>query len=194
MVERVVHRPTPRPRVGTAPEVDAPTAAAASCALPAGPTGVEVCVHRRGLAPLGAGEVTVLLLRLQLPAGPATWSGLPALAVDGLGDAMAAVGAAGGPLSGVTLPGTWQVADQAVVVRRPPGPVGTAAPAVVSFSTDFTGAAGTQWLLLAVLAAGTGTPDLTGANLADLVLRSPNVAARSVEIVAVPAHNGLSTT
>jgi len=183
MVERVVHRPTPRPRVGTTPEVDAPTAAAASCALPAGPTGVEVCVHRRGLAPLGAGEVTVLLLRLQLPAAPATWSGLPALAVDGLGDAMAAVGAAGGPLSGVTLPGTWQVADQAVAVRRPPGPVGTAAPAVVSFSTDFTGAAGTQWLLLAVLAAGTGTPDLTGANLADLVLRSPNVAARSVEIV-----------
>jgi len=38
----------------------------------------------------------VLLLRLQLPADPATWSGLPALAVDGLGDAMAAVGAAGG--------------------------------------------------------------------------------------------------
>jgi hypothetical protein len=51
----------------------------------------------------------------------------------------------------------------------------------MSFQTDLTGQAG-QWLLLAVIAAGAGTPSLAGASLRDQVLGSPHLAARSAEI------------
>ena len=103
LVERIVHRTTARPVVGAQPEVDAPTVSAASCAVPAGPLAVEVCVHRRALQPLGRDGLTVLLLRTQLDPNAANWAGMPALAVAGLGDAMAGVPADGGPL-GITLP------------------------------------------------------------------------------------------
>ena len=52
---------------------------------------------------------------------------------------------------------------------------------VVSFLTDLTGQAG-QWLLLAVIAAGAGTPSLAGASLPAQILGSPHIAARSAEI------------
>ena len=52
---------------------------------------------------------------------------------------------------------------------------------VVSFRTDLTGQAG-QWLLLAVIAAGAGTPSLAGASLSGQILGSPHLAARSAEI------------
>ena len=189
LVERIVHRTTARPVVGAQPEVDAPTVSAASCAVPAGPLAVEVCVHRRALQPLGRDGLTVLLLRTQLDPNAATWAGMPALAVAGLGDAMAGVPADGGPL-GIALPAGWQTADTSVEVRRPAAPVGPdapavsvgpAAPVVVSFRTDLTGQAG-QWLLLAVIAAGAGTPILAGASLSGQVLGSPHLAARSAEI------------
>jgi hypothetical protein len=189
LVERIVHRTTARPVVGAQPEVEAPTVSAASCAVPAGPLAVEVCVHRRALQPLGRDGLTVLLLRTQLDPNAANWAGMPALAVAGLGDAMAGVPADGGPL-GIALPAGWQFADSKVQVRRPAAPagpdappvlVGPAAPVVVSFQTDLTGQAG-QWLLLAVIAAGAGTPSLAGASLRDQVLGSPHLAARSAEI------------
>ena len=189
LAERIVHRTTARPVVGAQPEVEAPTASAASCAVPAGPLAVEVCVHRRALQPLGRDGLTVLLLRTQLDPNAANWAGIPALAVAGLGDAMAGVPAAGGPL-GIALPAGWQIADTSVEVRHPAAPVGPdapevsvgpAAPVVVSFRTDLTGQAG-QWLLLAVIAAGAGTPSLAGASLPAQILGSPHIAARSAEI------------
>ena len=96
LVERIVHRTTARPVIGTGPEVDAPTVSAASCAAPAGVLAVEVCVHRRALLPLGPDGLTVLLLRTPLDPSAANWAGMPALAAAGLGDAMASVPAAGG--------------------------------------------------------------------------------------------------
>jgi hypothetical protein len=186
---KIVHRTTARRTVGGQPEVEAPTVSAASCAVPAGPLAVEVCVHRRALQRLGRDGLTVLLLRTQLDPHAANWAGMPALAVAGLGDAMAGVPADGGPL-GIALPAGWQFADSKVQVRRPAAPagpdappvlVGPAAPVVVSFQTDLTGQAG-QWLLLAVIAAGAGTPSLAGASLRDQVLGSPHLAARSAEI------------
>jgi hypothetical protein len=93
---------------------------------------------------------------------------------------MAGVPADGGPL-GIALPAGWQIADTSVQVRRPAAPAGPAAPVVVSFRTDLTGQAG-QWLLLAVIAAGAGTPSLAGASLPAQILGSPHLAARSAEI------------
>ena len=189
LAERIVHRTTARKTVRGQPEVEAPTVSAASCAVPAGPLAVEVCVHRRALQPLGRDGLTVLLLRTQLDPNAANWAGMPALAVAGLGDAMASVPADGGPL-GIALPAGWQFADSKVQVRRPAPPagpdappvlVGPAAPVVVSFRTDLTGQAG-QWLLLAVIAAGAGTPSLAGASLPAQILGSPHIAARSAEI------------
>jgi len=181
LVERIVHRTTARPVVGAAPEVDAPTVSAASCAVPAGTLAVEVCVHRRALQPLQPDGLAVLLLRTQLDPNAATWAGMPALAAPGLGEAMASVPSTGGALSGVTLPNGWTPADTTVEVRRPSGPVGPAAPVVVSFETTMPAGPG-QWLLLAVIAAGDGTPSLAGATLQGQVLGSPHLAARSVEI------------
>ena len=180
LVERIVHRTTARPVIGTGPEVDAPTVSAASCAVPAGPLAVEVCVHRRALEPLGPDGLTVLLLRTALDPSAANWAGMPALAAAGLGDAMASVPATGGPLN-FMLPAGWQPADSTTEVRRPSGPVAPAAPGVVSFRTDLPAGPG-QWLLLAVIAAGAGTPSLAGASLSGQILGSPHLAARSVEI------------
>ena len=180
LVERIVHRTTGRPVVGTGPEVDVPTVSAASCAVPAGALAVEVCVHRRALLPLGPDGLTVLLLRTGLDSDAANWAGMPALAAAGLGAAMASVPAAGGPLN-FMLPAGWQPADSTTEVRRPSGPVAPAAPVVVSFRTDLPAGPG-QWLLLAVIAAGAGTPSLAGASLSGQILGSPHLAARSVEI------------
>ena len=180
LVERIVHRTTARPVVGTGPEVDAPTVSAASCAVPPGLLAVEVCVHSRALQPLGPDGLTVLLLRTQLDLNAATWAGMSALAAAGLGAAMTGVPAAGGPL-GVMLPPGWEPADSNVEVRRPAGPVAPAAPGLVSFQTNLPGPTG-QWLLLAVIAAEAGSPNLAGASLSGQILGSPHLAARSVEI------------
>ncbi len=180
LVERIVHRTTARPVPGASPEVDAPTVSAASCAVPAGLLAVDVCVHRRALQPLGPDGLTVLLLRTQLDPNAATWAGIPALAAAGLDTAMAGVPAAGGPL-GLMLPAGWEPADTTFEVRRPVGPVAPAAPVVVSFQTTMPPGPG-QWLLLAVIAAGAGTPSLAGTTLPGQILGSPHLAARSVEI------------
>jgi hypothetical protein len=179
---------------------------AASVALPKPPPAaapqtrralVDVCVHRRGLDPAATGAVAVLLLRRQLPTGaapapgPHGWAGIAALAFPAPPDpgaletAMANAPAGGGPLpAAVTLPAGWQVADAGTAIRRPTRPIRTAEAAVVSFQVDFTGQAGTTWLLLALVHHGAGTPTLGGAaDLRDQVRRSAHVAARSVQIV-----------
>jgi hypothetical protein len=184
LVERVVGQATPRP--------GGPMAAAvspASVAIRAGRARVEVCVHHRGAAALPAASVAVLLLTLPLPADPATWPLLPGIALTAvtpaLQAAMAAVGAGGGPLPAAALPAGYAVADVGVAIRRPATDVATARPAVVSFDLDLTATPpGTRLLLLALVAAGPGTPAPVGAGLRDVVQGSPQVSARSIEVVA----------
>jgi hypothetical protein len=71
-----------------------------------------------------------------------------------------------------------------VAIRRPAAPLESARPGVVSFDLDLTGVAvGTRLLLLALVQGGAGTPVLVGAGLRDVVLTSPQAAARSIEVV-----------
>jgi hypothetical protein len=182
LVERVVGMATPRVGVG------APMSAAASpasLAMPAVAAKVDVCVHARGLADAAPGDVAVTLLKFALPANPVDWGPFAPLALAGLATAMAAVAAAGGSPPAGTVPAPWSFADAGTAVRRPGGPLAAARPRVLTFDTTFAGdPVGSRWLLLAVVAAGAGTPAVFGAgSLRDLVLMSPHVAARSVEVV-----------
>jgi hypothetical protein len=190
LTERIVGMATPRP----GPNVNARATSAASVALPASPARVDVCIHRRGLTEAAAGTVAVLLLRMPLPtgaapaAGPHGWAATAALAFANqaaLETAMQNAPPTGGPLPvAVAVPAPWQVADTAVALRRPTRPIRTADAAVVTFEVDFSGQAGTTWLLFALVHHGAGTPALGGAaDLRDQVRRSPHVAARSVQIV-----------
>jgi hypothetical protein len=72
--------------------------------------------------------------------------------------------AGGGSLPGaVALPAPWQVADATTAIRRPIQPIRTAEAAVITFDVDFTGQAGTTWLLLALVHHGAASPALDGA-------------------------------
>jgi hypothetical protein len=175
LIERIVGQLTPRP--------GAAAIGGASVALRAGPSRVEVCVHRRGLDPAHAAEVGVLLLRRQVVEPVADWGTIAVPAVTGL-DTLDGLPAGGGPIpAGVTVPAGWEVADTSVNVRRPGRDVGTSDPAVLSFTVDFSGRTGV-WLLLALVRHGGVTPVLSGAaNLAGLVPLTPHVAARTVELV-----------
>jgi hypothetical protein len=182
LIERLMALPTPR-SLGPMFKAESP----ASCALPAGPASVEVCIHRRAMLDAEPTDVSVLLLRTALPADPANWAALPALTVPGLAAAMD-VAPGGGPLpASVTLPTGWTVADTRpeLAIRRPPIMVGTGRPAVVSFAIDLTGQLrGARWLLLALLHDGPLSPSLDGAaGLRDQILRSPHVAARSFQVL-----------
>jgi hypothetical protein len=182
LIERLMALPTPR-SPGPMFQAESP----ASCALPAGPASVEVCIHRRAMLDAEPTDVSVLLLRTALPADPGNWPALPALTVPGLAAAMD-VAPGGGPLpASVTLPTGWTVADTRpeLAIRRPPIMVGTGRPAVVSFAIDLTGQLrGARWLLLALLHDGPLSPSLDGAaGLRDQILRSPHVAARSFQVL-----------
>ena len=183
LLERIVGMATPR-----AGGVTTGAESAASVALPAGAARVDVAVHRRALVEAPASDVSVLLLRLPLPTGvapnpgPPDWAATPDPALPGVEAAMEAVGPGGGPLpAAVALPAGWDAPDTTTQIRRPSRPVRTADAAVLTFEVNF--AVGT-WLLLAIVHHGPGTPDLTGAaDLRALVLGSPHVAARSVQVV-----------
>ncbi len=184
LVERIVGEPTPRP--------GGPMAAAvspASVALRAGPSKVEVCVHHRGAVGQPAAGVAVLLLTLPLPPDPADWPVLPGIlltaAAAAIEAAMAAAPAGGGPLPAAALPAGYAVADPVVSIRRPAVAPEVSRPSVVSFDLDLSGVVpGTRLLLLAMVHAGPGTPAPVGAGLSDVVRASPQVAMRSVEVVA----------
>lgn len=183
LVERIIGQPTPRPGGPMAA-----TVSPASVALPAGPAKVEVCVHHRGPTTLAGSDVSVLLLRLPLPADPASWPLLPTGVLTALAPAieaaMQAVPGGGGPLPAPALPAGFTVGDVGVAIRRPAGTLGVVQPVIVSFDLDLTGvAAGTRILLLALVHAGAATPALVGADARTLVRGSPQVGARSVEVV-----------
>jgi hypothetical protein len=135
--------------------------------------------------------VAVVLLRFQLPAAVGTWAGLgplvlpagPALAA--LHTALNALPAAGGALpGGLALPGGWAAVDVGVAIRRPDRPLVTGAPVVVSFDADFTAAAaGSRWLLVALVHSILDPLALTGADVRSMVLGSRHAAARSVQVV-----------
>jgi hypothetical protein len=174
LVERLTGMRTPRPT--------AVAVSGASVALPAGPSRVEVCVHRRGPTAASAADVGVLLLRRQVVEPVADWGTIAVPAIPGLA-AIDGLPAAGGTLpAGIVLPADWTVADTSVNVRRPGQDFRTAQPAVVSFAVDFTGLAGI-WLLLALVRHGGVSPVLAGAaHLSDLIPLSAHVAARTVEL------------
>ena len=183
LVERVVAMPTPRPGGPSAA-----TISPASVGVPAGPLKVDICVHHRGPSPADAATSSVLLLQLPLPADPAAWPLLPGIVLTAVAAAIeAAMQAAppvGGPLPGAALPAGYAVADTALAIRRPTGTLDTVQPAIVSFDLDLTGTpTGTRLLLLALVHAEAGTPTLVGADLRTLVRTSPQVAARSIEVV-----------
>jgi hypothetical protein len=185
LVERIVGIPTPRPGA-----VTAATVSPASIAARAGRSKVEVCVHYRGPGPIAGSGVAVLLLTLPLPADPATWPLLPGNVFDAvvaaLTAAMAGAPAGGGPLPGPALPAGYAVADPALSIRRPGGTLDVTRPAIVSFDLDLTGrAVGDRLLLVSLVHAGVGTPVLGGADLRTLARQSPQVAMRSIEVVAL---------
>lgn len=182
LAERITGQATPRVGVG------APLSAAvspASLAMPPVAAKVDVCLHARGLVDVAPGDAAVTLLKLGLPADPADWGPVAPFDLAGLATAMAAVAAAGGTPPAGTVPAPWSFADTGTAVRRPAAPLAAARPGVLTFDTSFVGdPVGSRWLLLAVLTAGAGTPAVFGAGtVRDLVLASPHVAARSVEVV-----------
>lgn len=186
LVERVVGLPTPR--------TGGPNGAAtspASLAVMRRPYRVDVCLHYRGRLPLAAGSVAVILLRLQLPPNAAGWAALapvttpaePALAA--LRAALDALPAGGGAVPAeLALPASWGAADAGVSIRRPAAPLAPGAPAIVTFDVDFSAdAAGTRWLLIALVHSTADPLLLTGADLRAAILGSRHAAARSVQVV-----------
>ncbi len=144
---------------------------------------VHVLVHQRWLTAAPASDVHVALVRHALPAdGNVPLGGLwPAL-----------VSAAGSGTPPASLPDGWTAAGSAVWLG-PLVDVDSRMPRPVTFDVDFTADAdGATFVLIAVVMSGTnqiGPADLRGgvgsdATLAnDLVLRSPHVAALSVQLV-----------
>ncbi len=186
LVERVVGLTTNR--------AGGPNAAAtspASLAVLRRPYRVDVCVHHRGRESLAPAGVAVTLLRLQLPANATAWAGLGPLALpaepglSALRAALDALAAGGGALPAeLALPAGWAAADVGLNVRRPAAAVATGAPAIVSFDVDFSAAAaGSRWLLVALVHSGRDPLALGGADLRAMILGSRHAAARSVQVL-----------
>jgi len=137
-----------------------------------------------------AAQIAVTLLRLPLPADPATWATLAMPAITGpaasaLATALDALDPTGGALPGdFALPVGASAADSVLAIRRPPRPISPGEPVVVSFNTDFTGAGGSIQLLLALVHATADPLTLPGGALRDVLGASSHVAARSVVVLA----------
>jgi hypothetical protein len=71
-----------------------------------------------------------------------------------------------------------------VGIRRPNQAMGTATPAVVTFDADFSAAAaGSRWMLIALVHSALNPLTLGGADLRAMVVGSRHAAARSVQVV-----------
>jgi hypothetical protein len=141
-------------------------------------------VHHRHAAPAPKDDVFVTLLWAELPADPALWPTVPVPWRDGAVDLLrTGTTPAGWP------PAPWQV--PLFPLRRSPfKDVDTTAPRVVPFSANMSGAAaGSVWVFVAVVYSRKDDPGdrpfaLVGDTLQDLVLGSPYVACRVVEVTA----------
>jgi hypothetical protein len=187
LIERVVGIATPR-----ATSVNRAAVRSASVAVLRRRYAVEVCVHHRGLAPAGGGDVAVTLLRTTLPGSAAAWAavapppptGLPA-ALDGL-PVDTEAGPAPNALAGWAPPAPWAFADAARPARRPRHVTTAAQASVVTFDADFgADAANTDVVLLALVHRRTEPVTLAAGGLRDAVLGSSHAAARSVRVVGV---------
>jgi hypothetical protein len=144
---------------------------------------VHVLVHQRWSTAAPANDLRVALVRHALPTdGNVPLGGLWAVLVS----------AAGSGTPPASLPGGWSAAGSAVWLS-PSADVDTRMPRTVTFDVDFTADSdGSTFVLLAVVMSGTnqiGPTDLRGGastdatTANDLVLRSPHVAARSIQLV-----------
>jgi hypothetical protein len=188
LIERFVGTATPR--VGG---VNSRATSPASLAVLRRRYRVDVCVHHRGREPLMPPvPALVILLQLPLPANAAAWAALPPIVLPPAGPlltalhtALNAVPAAGGPIPPqLALPAGWAAPDLVLAIRRPDRIVGTTSPAVVTFNVDYSAAAaGSRFLLLALVHSTADPLVLSGVDLRAMILGSRHAAARSIEVV-----------
>ncbi len=143
---------------------------------------VHVLVHHRSATPAAANDVRVVLARHPLVGGNAPLGGLWA----------ALVAAAGAAVEPATLPDGWTKAG-ATLWQNPAAAIDDRMPRSVTFDLDLSAEAdGTAFVLLAVVMSGSnqiGPDDLRAGAVSDattateLVMRSPHVAARTVQLV-----------
>jgi len=156
--------------------VDRPVATgSAASGLVAGPSRVDVLVHRRS-APDPQAEVPwVLLIRRQVTGASAAWA---ALAVPWAAAVTAAVPTGAPPAA--PLGDSWQVA---AAMQQPTGSLTARTPRSVTFAVDFsTAPAGSQWLLVAVAGSASDPPVIPAGTLGPAVMGSRHLACRSIRI------------
>jgi hypothetical protein len=146
---------------------------------------VDVLVHHRGLAPVKAADVSVLLLMRELPKAEHDW---PILAIDAdwKQSTVLALASGGTPAAGWT--DGWEPADPTLVRHPPDGAdLSAATPQAVTFDLALpTAMPKGKVMLLAVCSSPTATlveERLPGDNLRDLVAQSKHVAAHVLELV-----------
>lgn len=171
-----------------------PAGSAASCALPPGPSVVDVVVQHRGLAPMDGADVRVTLLMWMdpkatptarhhdaatWPAGDVPWTGAVNHILNSTpGTTVLPLG------SGWSVVGSRQVLAGQTLDALHPG--------IASFPLDLTTVPADRLVLLvAVIRAGNDDVALTPAPLQSLVLNHAHVAVRSLRVagtsVAEPA-------
>jgi hypothetical protein len=150
--------------------------------LPARRLLVDVLVHHRGLEPLPAASVSVLLLLREMTKTGPPWTTLPISAawktatVDALSSGSVPAGG---------WPDNWAIADGTTPIRPPAAALDAAHPQVATFQLTFQPWAWRIYLLLAVCSSTTATitpARLAGATLGDLLVQSPHVAAHELEL------------
>jgi hypothetical protein len=157
---------------------------------------VDVLVHQRGLAPVKAADVSVLLLMRELPH---TWPMVPpwpvlAIDADWKQSTVLALASGGSPEAGWT--DGWEPGDP-TLVRHPPhgADLSAATPQAVTFDLALpTAMPKGNVMLLAVCSSPTATlveERLPGDNLRDLVAQSKHVAAHVLELANVQPPAGV---
>jgi hypothetical protein len=146
---------------------------------------VDVLVHQRGLAPVKAANVSVLLLMRKLPEAEHDW---PSLAIDADWKQSTVLAVASGGLPAAGWTDGWEPADP-TLVRHPPNRADlcAATPQAVTFDLALPApspmdirTAFYPVMLLAVCSSPTATlveERLPGDNLRDLLAQSKHVAA-----------------